>query len=334
MEVKFLDLASIHQPIRNEIISSFENSLEKSDFILSKETIDFENEFSNFLGAKFCISVGNGLDALKISLVAAGVEKGDEVLVPGHTFIATWLAVSEIGAIPIPVDCDLKHYNISVTEIEGKISPRTRAILPVHMYGNPCELNEINAIAKRNNLVVIEDAAQAHGARYRGLMIGTKSIATCFSFYPGKNLGCLGDGGAISTNDENLAKKVRKLRNYGSTEKYIHEEKGFNSRLDSIQAGFLRVKLPLLSHWNEIRRNTAKVYFDALKNLESISLPTIAAHNESAWHLYVIRTKYRDQLSAFLKTKGISKKQIRPKIYHNSLIFNAFPPFPFSFLLA
>lgn len=305
MEVKFLDLKYSHQVLKSEFMSAFENALEKSDYILSEDVIKFETAFSNYLGARFCIGVGNGLDALKIALMAADIGRGDEVLVPGHTFIATWLAVTEVGATPVPVDCDLNSYNILSYKLEEKISAKTKAILLVHLYGNPCDLEPIRAIAKKRGLMIIEDAAQAHGAKYNEGYIGSDSQLACFSFYPGKNLGCLGDGGAIVTCDYNLFEKIKRIRNYGSTEKYIHEVKGINSRLDSLQASFLRIKLPHLSEWNSIRQETASIYLNSLSDIIDLHLPKINPKNQSAWHLFVIRTKKRDQLASFLKQKGI-----------------------------
>ena len=265
----------------------------------------FEQEYAQYCGAKYCASVGNGLDALTISLQAAGVGVGDEVIVPSNTFIATWLAVSRIGAVPVPVEPDEKTHNVVPALIEQAITPRTRAIIPVHLYGQPADLDQILEIAKRYNLVVVEDAAQAHGARYKGVRIGAHSDLVSWSFYPGKNLGAFGDGGAITTNDQTLFQKIKLLRNYGSSEKYVHEVQGCNSRLDALQASILRVKLKHLDDWNARRKRIATKYMKALVS-SSVTLPTIPEWAECSWHLFVIASDERNRLRDWLQSQGVS----------------------------
>jgi dTDP-4-amino-4,6-dideoxygalactose transaminase len=239
-------------------------------------------------------------------LRAYGIGGGDEVIVPAHTFIATWLAVSHSGAKPVPVDIDEKTFNIDTKLVEQVITPRTKAIVPVHLYGQPADMDLINDIAERNGLKVIEDAAQAHGAKYGAKKCGSLGDAAAFSFYPAKNLGALGDGGAVTTNDLNLAEKIKALRNYGSNEKYIHPELGFNNRLDEIQAAILRIKLKHLDKWNGLRREIAQKYLNELKFVVNIELPYITNSNDHAWHLFVIKTNQRNELKDFLKARGVN----------------------------
>jgi dTDP-4-amino-4,6-dideoxygalactose transaminase len=259
---------------------------------------------------KHCVVVGNGLDALHLILRGYGIGAGDEVIVPSHTFIATWLAVSYAGATPVPVEPDPQTYNLDPALIEAALTPRTKAIMPVHLYGQPADLDTINAIVQAHGLRVIEDAAQAHGARYRGRRCGGLGDAAGFSFYPGKNLGAFTDAGAVTTNDADLAQKIRKLRNYGSAVKYQHELKGFNSRLDELQAAFLRVKLRHLDDWNARRRRIAARYLDGLNSeignqKSEIILPFVPDWADPAWHLFVIRHPQRDLLQKKLAEAGI-----------------------------
>lgn len=265
----------------------------------------FETEFSEYSDVKHCIGVGNGLDALHLLLRAYDIGPGDEVIVPSNTFIATWLAVSQCGAIPVPVEPDISTYNIDPELISSAITSRTRAIIPVHLYGQPADMDPINEIAARHGLVVIEDAAQAQGACYKGRRVGSLGHAAGTSFYPGKNLGALGDGGAVLTNDDAIADKVRQLRNYGSKVKYIHDHAGYNSRLDEMQAAFLRVKLAVLDEWNAKRREVAKRYSKSLE-YHNVILPHVPEYAEPVWHLYVIRSKKRDALKIHMERHGIS----------------------------
>ena len=274
-------------------------------FVTGSELEAFEQEFATFSNVKFCIGVGNGLDALQLLLRAYEVGPNDEVIVPSNTFIATWLAVSQTGAKPVPVEPDTTTHNIDPSLIESAITSRTRAIMPVHLYGQPADMDPINKIAEKYGLIIIEDAAQAQGAMYKGQPAGSLGHAAGTSFYPGKNLGAYGDGGAVLTNDAIVAEKVRKLRNYGSKIKYQHDIAGFNCRLDEMQAAFLRVKLAVLGQWNNRRKVVANRYTEILVDQTKIVLPRLKDGCDSVWHLYVIRTKQRDALKEHLAKLGI-----------------------------
>lgn len=287
-----------------EIDAAYNRVKESGWFILGPEVKAFEDEFAAYCGVKCCIGVGNGLDALHLILRALGIGLGHEVIVPANTYIATWLAVTYAGAIPVPVEPDEKTYNIDRDRIEGAITNKTKAILPVHLYGQPADMNPINEIAAQYKLKVIEDAAQAHGALYKGKRTGSLGNAAGFSFYPGKNLGALGDGGAVTTNDDELADRVRTLRNYGSTDKYVNEVPGFNSRLDEIQAAFLRVKLKYLDEWNRRRAEIANHYKSRLASTNLI-LPYVPEWAAPVWHLYVVRSDKRDVLQKRISEAGI-----------------------------
>ena len=302
--IPFVSLARQNESIRDRLDDAYRRVMDSGWFILGAELEAFEEEFAKYSEAKYCIGVGNGLDALHFLLLAYGIGPGDEVIVPSNTFIATWLAVSQCGATPIPVEPDINSYNINPSLIEDAITPRTRCIMPVHLYGQPADMDPIKKIAAKHNLIVIEDAAQSQGAKYKGQRIGSLGHAAATSFYPGKNLGALGDGGAILTNDESIAKKVRQYRNYGSLIKYHHEIKGFNSRLDEMQAAFLRVKLSVLDEWNNERKRLAQSYSDLLQNSD-VLLPITPSYADPVWHLYVIRSRDRDALQKHLKNKGI-----------------------------
>lgn len=303
--IPFLDIKALYLEIQEELDAAYRRVMESGWYILGQEVEAFEKEFAQYCGVKHCVGVGNGLEALHLIIRAMGIGPGDEVIVPAHTYIATWLAVTYAGATPVPVEPDERTYNIDSSRIEKAVSPRTRAILPVHLYGQPADMEPIMEIAKQYNLKVIEDAAQAHGAKYKGKRTGGLGDAAGFSFYPGKNLGAFGDGGAVTTNDDGLAKQVRVLRNYGSQKKYYHEYKGFNSRLDELQAAFLRVKLRKLDDWNSRRQRIADVYLTELKNMERIVLPYVPAWAEPVWHLFVIRSSQRDALQKHLGQNGI-----------------------------
>lgn len=265
----------------------------------------FETEFAQYCEVKHCIGVGNGLDALHLLLRAYGIGPGDEVIVPSNTFIATWLAVSQCGATPVPVEPDVNTHNIDPALIAAVITSRTRAVMPVHLYGQPADMDPINEIAAKHGLIVIEDAAQAQGARYKGRRVGSLGHAAGTSFYPGKNLGALGDGGAVLTNDDAIAEKVKQLRNYGSKVKYQHDIAGYNSRLDEMQAAFLRVKLTALDQWNIRRREVAGQYSKLLADTR-VGLPFVPEYAEPVWHLYVVRGKQRDALKIHLEKQGVS----------------------------
>lgn len=305
MKVPFLDLSAAYRELRQEIDAAVARVLESGWYVLGAEVKAFEAEWAAYCGATHAVGVANGLDALTLALRALGIGAGDEVIVPSNTYIATWLAVSAVGARPIPVEPDPATHNIDPVRIETAITPATRALLPVHLYGQPADLDPILDIAQRNNLRVIEDAAQAHGARYKGKRIGAHSDAVCWSFYPGKNLGALGDGGAVTTNRANVADRIRSLRNYGSREKYVNEVRGVNSRLDPIQAAVLRVKLPYLDRWTARRRAVAETYLKGLAGVDLI-LPHVPDWAEPAWHLFVVRSATRDALQKSLSAEGIS----------------------------
>ena len=302
--VPFVDLKAQYQTIRDEIDAAVDAVFESTQFILGEAVETFERSFANYLGVKHAIGVGSGVDALKIALEAAGVGAGDEVIIPANTFIATALAVSATGAKPVLVDCREDTYQINADLIAGAITPKTKVIMPVHLYGQSADMTAIMEIARSHGLVVIEDAAQAHGTRFLGQPCGTFGLAGCFSFYPGKNLGAYGDGGAIVTNNDEFAEKVSRLRNYGQQQKYVHVEKGTNSRLDTVQAAILNVKLRHLDKWNEARRAHAAVYSDSLANYDVI-VPTLDPRSTHIFHLYVVRTPHRDKLQRHLASLGI-----------------------------
>lgn len=304
-QVPFLDLQRIHREIREPLEAAFHRVLDSGWFIMGPEVEAFEAEFAQYCGVQHCVGVGNGLDALHLLLRAYGIGQGDEVLVPANTFIATWLAVSQCGAIPVPVEPRAETHNIDPDALAAAITSRTRAIIPVHLYGQPADMDPINALARRYGLIVIEDAAQAQGAEYKGRRAGSLGNAAATSFYPGKNLGALGDGGAVLTNDASIADKVRLLRNYGSRIKYEHQATGYNTRLDEMQAAFLRVKLVLLDDWNVRRRELANRYTAQLRDA-GLGLPTVPAWADPVWHLYVVRSSRRDALRAHLEKHGVS----------------------------
>lgn len=321
--VPFLDLGKLHGAIREQLDEAYRRVVDSGHFIMGPELEAFEAEFARFSEVKHCVGVGNGLEAIHLLLRAFGIGPGDEVIVPSNTFIATWLAVSECGATPVPVEPSTETHNIEPSLIEKAITPRTRAIMPVHLYGQPADMDPINALAARHGLTVIEDAAQAQGARYKGRRACSLGHAAATSFYPGKNLGALGDGGAILTNDDAIAEKVRQLRNYGSKVKYQHELAGYNSRLDEMQAAFLRVKLSVLDQWNARRREVADQYSRLLAG-SSVELPTFPEYAEPVWHLYVVRSKQRDALKLHLEEQGISTVIHYPTPPHRQVCYSKF----------
>ena len=303
--IPFLDLKAAHEELRSEVMSAIERVVASGWYILGEEVDTFENEYAAYCSAAHCIGLANGLDALHLALRAMDIGPGDEVIVPSNTYIATWLAVSQCGAIPVPVEPDDATCNIDPLRIEEAITSRTKVILPVHLYGQPADMDPILEIARRHGLKVLEDAAQAHGARYKGRRIGAHGDAVCWSFYPGKNLGALGDGGAVTTDDAELAERLRVLRNYGSRVKYVNEVQGYNSRLDPIQAAVLSVKLKVLDTWNERRRAIAACYAEGLAD-SALLLPSIAPWADTAWHLYVVRHPQRDDLQRMLHDVGVA----------------------------
>ena len=303
--IPFLDFSAMHTELRPRLDAAYARVVDSNWLILGREVEAFEQEFAAYCGARHCIGVANGLDALFITLKAMGIGQGDEVIVPSNTYIATWLAVSYAGATPVPVEPDPHTYNLDPARIEVAITPATKAIMPVHLYGQPADMDPINAVARRHGLQVIEDAAQAHGARYKGRRTGSLGDAAGFSFYPGKNLGALGDGGAVVTSDDALADKLRVLRNYGSRVKYHNEVKGFNSRLDELQAAFLREKLAVLDEWSERRRKVAAHYLSGLAG-SGLKLPFVPDWADPVWHLFVIRSPHRDKLQKELSERAVS----------------------------
>lgn len=304
MSVPFLDLKEIYHGLRAEIDVAVQRTLNSGRYVLGAEVSAFEREFAAYCESSYCVGVASGLDALHLALLALGVGPGDEVIVPSNTYIATWLAVSQCGATPIAVEPDLDTYNIAPSLISAAITPKTKVIVAVHLYGQPADLDPIIALARRHNLKVLEDGAQAHGARYKGKRLGAHGDAVAWSFYPGKNLGAFGDGGAVTTDDQELASKIRVLGNYGSRRKYVNDVAGFNSRLDEIQAAVLRVKLNHLDRFNDIRRFTAQTYLKSLVG-NSIVLPRVPDWAEPVWHLFVVRCVDRDLLNTELSEVGI-----------------------------
>lgn len=304
MNVPFLDLGAAYSELKAEIETAALASLRTGWYIGGQEVEAFEHEFAAYTEALHCVGVANGLDALHLALRAMDIGAGDEVIVPSNTYIATWLAVSHCGAIPVPVEPLESTFNIDPARIEAAITPRTKAIIPVHLYGQPADLDPILALAHKHGLRVLEDAAQAHGARYKGQRIGTHGDVVAWSFYPGKNLGALGDAGAVTTNDPDIADRIRVLRNYGSRVKYVNEVQGYNSRLDPVQAAALRVKLKVLDAWNARREKIAARYTSALAGT-GLVLPTVPEWAEPAWHLYVVQSSRRDALQKTLGEAGI-----------------------------
>lgn len=304
MKVPFLDVRASYEEIAPELDAATSRVLKSGWYLLGDEIAAFEREFADYVGARHCVGLGNGLDALHLSLRAMGVGAGDEVIVPSNTYIATWLAVSYAGATPVPVEPDPRTYNLDPARIAAALTPRTKVILPVHLYGQPADMGPILALARERGLRVLEDAAQAHGARYRGRQIGALGDVTAWSFYPGKNLGALGDAGAITTDDAAIADRVRTLRNYGSRVKYVNEVQGYNSRLDEIQAAALRVKLDHLAEWNDRRARIAVRYLAELDD-QGLTLPHIPEGIESAWHVFPVLTPDRAAFQAHLTAAGI-----------------------------
>ena len=304
MNIPFLDLGAAYRELQTEIDAAVAQTLASGYYIGGPEVEAFEAEFASYCGASQAVGVANGLDALHLALRAMDVRPGDEVIVPSNTYIATWLAVSQCGATPIPVEPDERTHNINPALIEAAITPRTKVILPVHLYGQPADMDPIVAVARKHGLRVLEDGAQAHGARYKGQRLGAHGDAVAWSFYPGKNLGAMGDGGAVTTNDAALADRLRVLRNYGSRVKYVNEVQGYNSRLDSLQAAILRVKLAYLDDWNARRSAIAARYQQGLAGC-GLTLPHVPDWAEPVWHLYVVQHPQRDALHKALAKAGV-----------------------------
>jgi dTDP-4-amino-4,6-dideoxygalactose transaminase len=305
MRVPFLELKPTYEELRAEFDADYHRVMDSGWYLLGKETEGLESEFAAFCGVKHCVAVANGLDALHIILRSLEIGPGHEVIVPSNTFIATWLAVSYAGATPIPVEPDERTFNIDPKRVEAAITPRTRAIMPVHLYGQPADMDPILEIAARHKLQVIEDAAQSQGATYKSRRAGSLGHSAGVSFYPGKNLGAFSDAGAVTTNDDALAARVRMLRNYGSQKKYFNEAKGFNSRIDELQAAFLRTKLKKLDEWNGRRASQASRYLTELRGLKNLELPFVPESTAPVWHLFVIRHPERDALQENLAKAGV-----------------------------
>ncbi len=305
MIVPYLDLARYNTDIGDEIKNAISNVIDSGTYILGDEVSNFEKEYSNYCQAKYTIGVGNGMDAIILMLKAAGIGPGNEVLVPSNTYIATWLAVTYTGARPIPVEPDPLTYNINYKNLKKNITERSKAILVVDLYGQPADIDPILEIANENDLVVLDDAAQSHGGSYRGRRIGGHVLASAFSFYPTKNLGALGDGGAVATNNTDIYEKIKELRNYGSRQKYISNVKGQNSRLDEIQAAVLRVKLKYLDIWNRRREKLANLYSESFSEIVDLQTPVSLEWVKPSWHLYVLSLRNRDELAKFMANNGI-----------------------------
>ena len=306
MKVPFVDFVSPYRELKAELDAAYFRFMESAWYVLGKEVEAFEAEYAAYCGSKHCVGVGNCLDAMHLVLRAWDIGPGHEVIVPSNTYIATWLAISYAGATPVPVEPDPRTFNIHPEQIEAAITPRTRAIMPVHLYGQPADMDPIMALADKHGLKVLEDAAQAQGARYRGRRAGALGHAAGHSFYPTKNLGALGDAGAVTTDDAALADRVRMLRNYGSKQRYYNEEKGVNSRLDELQAAFLRVKLRHLDDWNARRTKIAEFYLAELSNIsDELVMPFVPEWAEPVWHLFVIRHPRRDDIQRDLAAAGI-----------------------------
>jgi dTDP-4-amino-4,6-dideoxygalactose transaminase len=305
VSVPFLDFVAPYQELKDELDEAYARFMRSAWYVLGKEVEAFEQEFAAFCGVQHCVGVGNGLDALHLILRAYGIGQGDEVIVPSNTYIATWLAVSYAGATPVPVEPNPHTCNLAPERVEAALTPNTKALMPVHLYGQPADMDPLMDIARRRGLKVIEDNAQAQGARYKGRRTGSLGDAAGNSFYPGKNLGAFGEAGAVTTNDPVLAERIRMLRNYGSRKKYFNECQGYNSRLDELQAAFLRVKLKRLDEWNDRRRKVAARYLAKWKDLAGLTQPFVPEWAEPVWHLFVVRHPKRDTFQQSLARDGL-----------------------------
>lgn len=322
MKIPFIDFKKLHEPVRAEIDSEIKNVIDNNAFILGKTVTDFENDFAKAHDVKHCVGVSSGTDANHLALWVLGIKAGDEVIMPANTFIATAWGATLCGATPVFVDCEPDSYNLDPKKIEEKITPNTKAIVAVHLYGQPADLDAIREIADKHNLILLEDAAQAHIAEYKDKKIGGQSIAASFSFYPGKNLGAFGEGGAVTTNDDEIAAKVKMLRDHGSNKKYYHEMYGHNYRMEGIQGAVLGVKLKMLKEWTDKRRAAAKKYNDLLKDIKEIELPKEMSYANHVYHLFVIQTKKRDELQKFLIDNDIASGLHYPVPLHLQKCFD------------
>jgi dTDP-4-amino-4,6-dideoxygalactose transaminase len=316
--VPFLDLRRVHTALKDRILDDIAQLIDRSDFVNGAAVAEFEEAFARFCGARRCVGVASGLDALRLGLLAAGIERGDEVVVPANTFIATFEAVAQAGGVPVPVDVTVLDYNLDVTALDAVLGPKTRFVLPVHLYGQMADMRRIAAIARAHGLHVVEDACQAHGAERDGLRAGTAGHAGAFSFYPGKNLGAMGDAGAVVADDDELAATVRALREHGQRTKWLHEREGWTARLDTIQAIVLSHKLPLLATWNAERSRIASLYRDALDGVGDLAPPPVAPGSRPVWHLYPVRTARAASLAEHLGARGVATGRHYPQPPHLS----------------
>lgn len=334
MKIPFLDLQPAHVEVRGDLDAAYARVMQSGCFLLGPELEAFEREYASAVGTAHCIGVANGLEALQLALMARGIGPGDEVIVPAHGYIATWLAVTHAGAMPVPCECDERTYNLDPRRLAGSITPRTKALIPIHLYGQTADMAAINDCAQAHGLFVLEDAAQSHGARCRGRSSGALGHAAGTSFYPSKNLGALADAGAITTDDGDLAERIRHLRNYGAKVRYRNEYVGLNSRLSELQAAFLRAKLPWLATWNHRRRVLAKQYLAGLAGVGDLVLPTVPDWAEPVWHLFVVRTPRRDALQAHLAARGIGTLVHYPTPPHLAKAYRSLGARPGDFPLA
>ena len=319
--MQYLDMKAPYLELKDELDAAYQRFMNSGWYVLGPEVENFERIWAEYCGTKYCVGVSNGLDALCLGLEAGGVKPGDEVIVPANTYIATWLAISQVGAIPVPVEPEEKTFNIDPTRIEAAITSKTTAIAVVHLYGTPADMDPIMHLAEKYHLFVLEDNAQSQGAIYRGKRTGNLGHAAAFSFYPAKNIGAFGEAGSVTTNDPAIADRIKVLRNYGSRIKYHNEVKGYNRRIDALQAAFLAVKSPHLDDWNARRRNIAAAYFNGLQRIPKIKLP-LSKLEESVWHQFIIRVQNRDDLQCQLKDRGIPTMIHYPIPPHLSEAYN------------
>jgi dTDP-4-amino-4,6-dideoxygalactose transaminase len=318
LPVGFLELGHVHEDVKTQILEDISRLIDTNAFTNGPQVREFEEAFAEWCGSRTCVGLASGLDALRLALLAAGIEPGDEVIVPANTFIATFEAVTQAGGRPVPVDVGESDYNLDLGAVEAAIGPRTRFLLPVHLYGQMTDMRGLAALAERRELRIVEDACQAHGATRDGLVAGAVGLAGAFSFYPGKNLGAMGDAGALVTDDEHLAERMLALREHGQREKYRHELEGYTARLDTVQALVLLHKLPHLEGWNEERRSVAEAYASALEGVGDLGLPAVPEGSDPVWHLFVVRTAAPERLAAFLGERGIGSGRHYPEPAHLS----------------
>jgi dTDP-4-amino-4,6-dideoxygalactose transaminase len=322
IRVPFLDLGLMHAPIRDDLLAELGELIDSNAFINGPQVKEFEAAFAAYTGVARCVGVASGLDALRLALLGAGIERGEEVIVPANTFAATFEAVTQAGGVPVPVDATEEDYCVEPAAVAAAITPRTRFLMPVHLYGQLSDMATLETIAAKNDLQIVEDACQAHGAVRDGIRSGDRSLAAAFSFYPGKNLGAMGDAGALVTNDDELAERMVALREHGQRAKYKHELDGFTARLDTMQAIVLLRKLPFLDGWNEQRRAVARAYTERLAGVGDLLLPNVVEGGEHVWHLYVVQTADPERLADYLRDRGIGTGRHYPEAPHLSGAFS------------